>query len=715
MPSASFKELGAIADSSTVDLFSMSAPYWGLLPPPNVVRGNLLKRPENSSPNRVLVHNISTKDTKGQDPIQQQPTRQNRYSTQTAQTDAPTLSTQSPFASPTASEFRGDGLALRPPSFGYSSTEGGHNRDYLEKRRRRESRSKEYYDDINSMPPPAAPDAPRNAPAKNYTRPYNSGPVPALVQRSNGPAGSQQVGPEHYNRQNGQYLVDGRPGEGRRSSKGKGEETKGGVEWDPSKPERLDTRRLRQDYSEDKRRREWAPEKSPLQRLELTLDSITKEKKRARVAKAEIHAREAKAGRGGERAAQNSVRFRNRPVAKAGLESIAQAEPQSLPEAGFMRNLSNEQQIQLQRSADVEAKRPVEPNVSSTTPQRGFDYHPKPEVLPDPWRPEDILVQRKSSTRERSSIPVATAVTGAAGAGGLVRGGSNKLKKDPPGDPWYNRRMAAEQAYQEVTLRRQSIEKRQEDPPPVVMSSRGTGSQLRTLNDRELPAGLHAGIPGRHFPDESALNDERDENPVRLGSIRKIEQLIGQMAPATASSSNSPTKQRIYGRRPGQPENDPSDGRQPTRELRTELVTVNGIKYSIPPTAIGADTNSNRDNNRHFQLPNPLNRKMRDADPGAGMYVPSKRLDEWKKADVALLAGELLDLSVTGETETEKDKTWWEVGKSGRRRRSSTTKRKAEAYGGEYDDINGKNIPIFKPLRRYRIRPPRLSIGDHSD
>lgn len=104
--------------------------------------------------------------------------------------------------------------------------------------------------------------------------------------------------------------------------------------------------------------REWAPDRSPLQRLELTLDSITKEEKRARVEEAELVARESKGGRGGERAPQNSVRFRNRPVAKATSEAVLQ--PQSLPEAGLVRNLSNKQKDQLQRSGTVEKTRPVD-------------------------------------------------------------------------------------------------------------------------------------------------------------------------------------------------------------------------------------------------------------------------------------------------------------------------------------------------------------------
>ncbi|KAI9679933.1 MAG: hypothetical protein M1817_004948 [Caeruleum heppii] len=46
-------------------------------------------------------------------------------------------------------------------------------------------------------------------------------------------------------------------------------------------------------------RREWAPDRSPLQKLELKLQDITKEEKRARVEEAELLVKEARAGRGG--------------------------------------------------------------------------------------------------------------------------------------------------------------------------------------------------------------------------------------------------------------------------------------------------------------------------------------------------------------------------------------------------------------------------------
>jgi hypothetical protein len=152
---------------------------------------------------------------------------------------------------------------------------------------------------------------------------------------------------------------------------------------------------------------------------------------------------------------QNSVRFRNRPVAKA-PEPVGQSQPQSLPEAGLVRNLSTKQKDQLQRSGTVEKKQPVGTNISSSgDTSRGFEYEPGGPKSVQLGR-ETVITstpQRGPSFRDRSYIPVATGAAVAVNAG-LNRSGSNKLKKAPPGDPWLHRRMDGEQKYQEVIARR---------------------------------------------------------------------------------------------------------------------------------------------------------------------------------------------------------------------------------------------------------------------
>ncbi len=187
----------------------MAAPYWGQLPPPKVTRGNSFRRDDEMIPKGKTSLAIDT-NVAGDRLSNQYPSarysKQSRFSTQT---DAPTVSTQSPFASPIASEFRGDGLAPRPPSFQHGASDTVYNRDYLEKRRRRESRNREEsYDEPSPIPPPAAPDAPRPPPPVSYKQPYANRPPAQYAtpgrsrstRRSEGPVSPAKTELEDYHR-----------------------------------------------------------------------------------------------------------------------------------------------------------------------------------------------------------------------------------------------------------------------------------------------------------------------------------------------------------------------------------------------------------------------------------------------------------------------------------------------------------------------------------
>ncbi|KAJ5037476.1 uncharacterized protein L3040_007650 [Drepanopeziza brunnea f. sp. 'multigermtubi'] len=396
--------------------------------------------------------------------------RQNRYSTQT---DAPTISTQSPFASPIASEFRGDGLAPRPSSFQPGTSDAAYNGDYLEKRRRRQSR--EQYEDPSSAPPPAAPEVPR-APPLSYKQPYsNAGGSQALgrsrsKRRSEGPVGSR---PENYGIEEGANANRREPNNGKGAVPFSGSRRKGSI----SQP-----RKSSLSEAEELRRREWAPDRSPLQRLELTLDSITKEEKRARVEEAEVLARESKASRGGERPIQNSVRFRNRPVAKA-------PEPISQPE--LARKLRTKQKDQLQRSGTVEIR---------------------------------------TSTRDPTHLPAAAAAA-AAGDTGVSRSGSNKLRKKPPGDLWVDQRLEAEEQYPTIAAtRKQSFDSRQQPA-----TGRPARNHSQSIIDKELPVLPRDAAQNPAQDNEINLLDfdsfEKTGKPVRNGTLSKLERLTGSSNP----------------------------------------------------------------------------------------------------------------------------------------------------------------------------------------
>ncbi|TVY18357.1 Uncharacterized protein LARI1_G004436 [Lachnellula arida] len=679
-----------------------TAPYWGQLPPPKVTRGNSLKRERD--PNMAGSSDLHI-DT-GVKP--ERLSGQSRHNRSSIQTEAATISTQSPFASPTTSSFRGDGLAPRPPSFPYSAAATSYNNDYLDKRRGRESRHKDdYYEEDPSAPPPAAPEVPRPGPPVSYKQPFSNGAssnpqAPNRTtsrRRSEGPISPGQDVPEGYYRSHPREdnsSVDATTS--KRPSNGKAAVRSGDDEFSTRRASRAETSNQKRKGSTSEagaRDREWAPDKSPLQRLELTLDGITKEEKRARVEEAELLAREAKAGRGGERVGnQNSVRFRNRPVTKG--EPGVKPEPQTLPEAGLVRNLSVKQKDQLQRSGAVERERPV-PSDAPQTSARDFEYQRKQDTIDlGPTQDKAATPRRGSSVRDRSYIPVAAVAAGAAVASKLGRSGSNKLKKEPPGDPWMRQRMEAEEQYQEVTHRRPSTSNAE---PNDGGPSRDTAfrSHPQPAVDKELPTlPTEASRPSDYLDSDSA--EETDIKPVRRETLSKTERLTGQTLPAQVS--------------------------RPIQPARPE-VKVNGAKYGVA-TEVPAPQRSAHHEVHH--LPDVFHRRH-DSAPGQGVYIPSGRLDEWKTGGVALLSGSLLDLEAEEQIEIEKDKTWWEAGHTGKRRRSSATRqRKAEAYDGEYDDSNGKDLRnsrsalegrgrisrttknttppgVSKPLQPFSVRP----------
>ncbi len=185
----------------------MSNPYWGLLPGP--------KAPGQPPPSRRLSDEYSpvadrraSLDAAGP---QQQQARANRASVQTTNTDAYTDSTLSPFASPTASSFQGQGLTPRPPSFPYGANQ--YPPELLERRKRRRSRNQDDdelqdVDAAAAAPPPAAPDVPK-APPVSYRHPYGNGglpftyapPAPATrgaTRPDPANAGRAQVDPQDY-------------------------------------------------------------------------------------------------------------------------------------------------------------------------------------------------------------------------------------------------------------------------------------------------------------------------------------------------------------------------------------------------------------------------------------------------------------------------------------------------------------------------------------
>jgi len=178
-------------------------------------------------------------------------------------------------------------------------------------------------------------------------------------------------------------------------------------------------------------------------------------------------------------------------------------------------------------------------------------------------------------------------------------------------------------------------------------------------------------------PNIRANELEINTTPIRRETLNKAERVTGQNIPASPPGSG------------------------PTVETKRAMVV--DTQYAVQPSYVNPSMSRNipqGSHSEHHHLSDVLNHFHHSPAKNDGVYVPSARLDEWKKGGVALLSGPLLDLDIDMKTnqdeqsEIEKDKAWWEAGNKSRRRRSSAaTTRKAEAYDGEYDDSTSMHPP----------------------
>ena len=98
--------------------------------------------------------------------------------------------------------------------------------------------------------------------------------------------------------------------------------------------------------------REWAPDRSPLQKLELTLQGISLDEKRAQAEEADISMREARATDTQRRTARKQDAISDTsPLETSDLGT------DPLAEAGLAKSLSNKQTDQIRRSATLDSRR----------------------------------------------------------------------------------------------------------------------------------------------------------------------------------------------------------------------------------------------------------------------------------------------------------------------------------------------------------------------
>ena len=606
----------------------------------------------------------------------QVPKMTNRSSVQTSVTD----STYN-YDEPETPSFQPQGLAPRPPSYirsGAPGQQGSTGMQHSSSRRR--SRQPDDYDDFATSTPPAAPEVPKGPPT-SYRAPYGNG--GAYQDTASGGAGTGASGlPEEY------YARGVDPGAASRSHPGVTD-----VPLNVSAGGTSDRRKV------------FADDRSPLQRLELTLGSYTKEEKRARVEAAERRARERAALRAGVTAptttTQDVAPERRVSSGRHDTQTSRHVAPQfSSTAAATVAPVAAPVLAQHEDVSRDDARR----RGSHRRSQPSQSYGPREVTSTNVNKPLDSehyddaqasgVPTRNLSFRERAAKdhtelpgppqePVYGQQAQASTSGGLSlsRSGSNKLRKHPPGDPWYHQRMEAERAIPSVATRiPQSSQRpaRREQIP-------------QTSEDDRLPMNPPTDVRG-HGQDAS----NRNGKALGAGAVA-----AGALGAAAAAGSRSASQRQPQ--EPMSPGYDSDEKYMPTKTKRKDLSHwgYEPPESQRPPPGVeaarrqleGEDSSRSSDESLRHEQEAAAYGHPEQMSPGKGRYQPPEWLNEWEKATVGTLTGQLLDLTAQADPEAdlEKNKAWWEGGGGSRRNSSSHRPRRAEAFDGEYDESSGKS------------------------
>lgn len=653
-----------------------AAPYWGDLPGPK-----LLNRPgqRSSSSSSRLDSRPQPLDRDAAVSLEPQP-KSNRVSTQTNVTEARTESSLSPYASPRDS-FKGYGLAPRP------APQSNPPLDILEKRRRRASRNRDEGNSHSASGALPAPDAP-NGPARAFRHPYGNGGLPYTLPKTGDldqpdiPPSPGVMDPEAY-----KPLAVDRPkresaNSTRRSSSGSTGQARNGSANGYRKSS----------LGNELDHRLFANTRSPLQTLELTLDSITKEEKRRRVEAAEHDARE-RASRGFRQDGTQTptVRFEDKDI-----ESEPATPTQILPDPVLAQSGGTPKRVRLEDPQQQKPQREASHSHASRTNAKS-----KSKIAVASAVPETTIPKRDMSFRERAarndvklpssganSTPTGTPpMTTPTGSISLTRSGSNKLKKEPPGDPWFSRRAEAEKKFGQITTGQQRGASSSTATPATAGPDPNTA--VRGSMRNKVPP-LNAAVTRRE-PGPPALGHDDLDSPISTGVSANATN-YARKREAPASTKAAPRSQLPMGYVS-------DDAQVPTSKGKTtsNMGIVAGGAAVAGAAAIrgrsqndqgnGSDDNDDDRSGREYHFSEFMHRH--EYTPGNGLYDPPKYLNDWKKGTVGTLSGTMLNLAdETTPTNLDKGSTWWETPPS-QRHGSTSRPRRAEAFDGEYDEHNG--------------------------
>lgn len=446
-------------------------------------------------------------------------------------------------------------------------------------------------------------------------------------------------------------------------------------------------------FRDEVQRRDWAPDRSPLQKLEVTLNDISKEEKRARVQEAEmlLRERDAKALRGNIESSplEPATIPAKAPSTGRSVSTRERApEPQAptLEDAGLVRNLSTTQRQRLQHSTTVDSHRPDARRLSGEGPA-GFAY-----TISSPLQPGAIRQPRQSSGKYRGQDePIRDPAT------------SSHDESYSPG--------GAERAQIRFGKQRERSTHDIQGLPSDTFTVR-RASHASAPSDRLAPAPGGLGDGGQRSASRKAALDKltgvsEQNNVVRSGS-RKLQKippgsLDHVVAPAGRVPSRIPvpssgTAARARAPDPldqglSQPKMEPSRPQQSPHTPPVGLGLQSSPHPSSPqsPPTRGIDVTRQRQRKSSVSFKEPVN---------------NRPVDEWKEAETARLTA--ADFSTATAAAVDKGQAWWEqpATSSGRRRSRSSRISSQPAPEPPIDDRTAECTPRLYmrcgPLLRYK-------------
>ncbi|KHJ30452.1 putative metallo-dependent phosphatase [Erysiphe necator] len=631
----------------------MNAPYWGVLPPTKV-KSDVTTFEDRK---KFVVHDREIVHTSGSSCLRN---KHDRISVQSENSEAPSFSS----ISVTPSELVGEGLAPRPPSFPYGAI--GYDRNFIEKRCQRRKRGHDCVPgEILSPTITNFSERPSNTSNSHQEKNNRSIVYQDKVQFStileknvtNGPVGHNILRLEeselnfHIERKDKSYSKSISSSTGTQSKLSN----------------HLQREKFRIDTAipidgDEMRQIEFAPDRSPLQRLEMALGSMNKKEKFPRSDKNEIHIK-----RIDNLQYTENLACEHENQHDEGLKSDLIRE-----NCSDIRELVKNGLLDEQNCSEVSNSFGLLVNHINNNPEYNQILN---ETFPKTFSDLDV---GKSRLKKESLPPRSTA---------LASSSSPLIIKSPiisrVESEVLNQSMN-DSSYRNLNLNIKSPET--DNLSPSLSQKDGFHNKQLSPKDKDDPvlSPLSATQPPSS---DRKISPNINIKPKRMGTLNKLSKL--------ASDKLSPKVIKDRFKSP------------PETEKEVSPFESNFIK-NASPQEIGNSKSPTRPSIEHLEH-HLFDKRVREYKklPKQEVYTSSRRLDEWKNGGVAQLSGTYLDLENENHyPRAEKDKTWWDSEKSGRRIYSNPPRR-AEAYDGEYDNTAGPTRfkpPLFLncgPLLRY--------------